>query len=87
METTSWESCLVCDSRASATMAYISGMKCQTIHDEAKLTHFHATQENQSLIFFKECLTFRRAARGISLNVSTLYSCESKKRRCLFRTY
>lgn len=52
METTSWESCLVCNSKAPATMAYISGMKCQTIHDEAKLTHFHATQENQSLIFF-----------------------------------
>lgn len=52
MEATSWESCLVCNSKAPATMAYISGMKCQTIHDEAKLTHFHATQENQSLIFF-----------------------------------
>ena len=52
METTSWESCLLHDSKASATMAYISSIKCRTIHDEAKLTNFHVAQENQSLIFF-----------------------------------
>ena len=52
METTSWESCLLRDSKALTTMAYISSIKCQTIRDEAKLTNFHVAQENQSLIFF-----------------------------------
>lgn len=79
METTSWE-LLTCDSKALATIntspawsARLSMMK------PSSPISMQLKKIRVWFFFFKECLTFRRAARGISLNVSTLYSCESKK--------